>query len=225
MVGDRLNIWLVFDSRALHDRLARPHQANIDHATAEALRHIHHLAGHYHVSVVWVPGHAGLPLNEAADQAAKHGTTLQQPETKPSYRAVMSQLNRQLFSTCARARYLDTVPLDNLHRRISDGHPPPTPRSYTRKEFITVCQLRANRAPFLQATLHRWGRVPSPACPHCGAEQEDSEHFVLHCPKWAEERRQHLGLGPHDITAVLHDDTRGVLRLVEAAGFGPPYAL
>ena len=89
---------------------------------------------------------------------------------------------------------------------------------------MTLFQLRGNRAPFLRSTRHLWGREESPACPHCGAEREDTEHFIVHCPRWARERHTHLGHSP-DISS-LHNDVHGALRFVEATGVAtrPPYA-
>ena len=110
------------------------------------------------------------------------------------------------------------VPADNLHRRISGGDPLPPSGARSRKEDVLLHRLRANRAPFLQATLHRWGKAPSPSCPHCGAPQEDTEHFVLHCPHWADIRRTHLGAPDIIDVTILQNEESGVLRFVEAAG-------
>ena len=69
LLGDvGLNIWVVFYSMALHERLRNPRRNNIDPPTAEASRLLHLLAQQHTVTVVWVPGHAGLPLNTQADE-------------------------------------------------------------------------------------------------------------------------------------------------------------
>ena len=174
-------MWLVFDSRALHDRLRRPTLANLDKATAEAIRSIDLLARSHRISIVWVPGHAGLPQNERADKAAKDGCGLPQPPSRPSYRAALSHLSRVLNNR-AKAQYLEDVPPENIHRRISGGDPLPLSKTRSRQEDVKLFRLRANRAPFLQATLHRWGRAQSPECPHCGGPQEDTAHFMVDCP-------------------------------------------
>ena len=125
-------IWVLFDSRALLDRLRRPTPAHLDRPTAEALRRIYSLAADHKVLVIWVPGHAGLPQNEAADTAARAGTDLPQPATKPSYRSAVNQLQKGLL-TKQREDYLLYVPDDHLHRRTSDGLPPPRERSRGRR--------------------------------------------------------------------------------------------
>ena len=207
----------MFDSRALWDRLQNTNRNSCDSHTAEAARIIHQLAIDHQVSIIWVPGHAGLTRNELADQAAREGSALPQPLTQLSYQAATAQLRRHL-ETSERSRYLEEVPADNLHRRISGGDPLPPSGARSRKEDVLLHRLRANRAPFLQATLHRWGKAPSPSCPHCGAPQEDTEHFVLHCPHWADIRRTHLGAPDIIDVTILQNEESGVLRFVEAAG-------
>ena len=219
-----LTIWLVFDSQSLLARLRHPKTARIDRQTASALRHLHQLAATHRVAVIWVPGHAGLPANEAADEAARAGTRLHQPQTRPSYQSAVSRLKRHLLTTESKNRYLAAVPEDSLHRRATGGEPLPLDRRRTRAADVALFQLRANRAPWLKSTQHRWGRINSSACPHCNAPSEDTEHFLLHCPRWEHERRIHLGNGPLTIE-VLQDHVRGVLLFVEAAGVlaHPPY--
>ena len=223
--NNRYTIWVLFDSRALLDRLRRPDPARLDHATAEALRRTYELAAHHKVLVIWVPGHAGLPQNEAADQAARIGTDLPQPDSAPSFRSAVNRTTKGLLAR-HREDYHHLVPADNLHRRASEGLPPPKEKARTRAGDVALFQLRADRSPRLRATEHRWGRAPSPQCPHCGAPKEDSEHFLLHCPKWSEERRTHLGPGDHNIT-ILQTDVHGALKLAEAAGVlqRPPYVI
>ena len=220
---NKYTIWVLFDSRALLERLRRPDPARLDLATAEALRRIHGLAEEHQILVIWVPGHAGLPQNEVADQAARAGSDLPQPTTNPTFRSAVNHLRKGLL-TNLREEYRRTVPPDNLHRRASDGLPPPRDKTRTRAGDVALFQLRANRLPHLRATQHLWGRVPSPVCPHCNAPKEDTEHFLLHCPKWSKEREDHLR--PGDDVTILQTSIRGSLAFTEAAGVlrRPPYA-
>ena len=176
------------------------------------------------VAVVWVPGHAGIHLNEAADQAARHGATLPQPVTRPSHQALKSRLKRRVEQAWTE-HYDQQVPPDNLHRIISGGRPLPQSPGRSRQLDVALCRLRANRATFLQATLHRWGRVASPACPHCGAPSEDTRHFIEECPRWARSRAAHLG--NHPTVKALQDNVDGVCSFLAESGVlaRPPYAV
>ena len=214
--SEGLHIWVVFDSMALHERLRNPRRSTLDPATAEASRHLHLLAQHHSVTVIWVPGHAGLPLNVQADEAARAGTLLPQPATARSSRAATQQLNRYVEKVAWRNNYLDDVPPDNLHRRCSEGFPLPLDSSRTRAEDLALYRLRANRAPFLRDTQFRWQRVDDPKCPHCPAAVEDTEHFILECPRWAEDRTDCLG--PSPTISVLQDSVSGVLSFLRRTG-------
>ena len=217
------NIWLAFDSKCLHDRLRHPARSTYDSATAEALRRIHALACTHQVAILWVPGHAGLPLNERADEAARAGTRLAQPASKPSRSALTNRAARHLLNTADTRQYEAEVPLDHIHRRATAGEPLPLSKRRTRAADVALFQLRGGKAPFLRATQHRWGSADSPECPHCQAPQEDTDHFILHCPRWEVERRTHLG-ADLDIS-VLHHRIRDVLLFLETTGVlaRPPY--
>ena len=209
---DGLHIWVVFDSMALHERLRSPNRTTLDPPTADASRHLHNLAQLHTVTVVWVPGHAGLPLNVQADEAARAGTLLPQPATDRSLRAAVSHLSRYTETVAWRNTYLDEVPPDNLHRRCSEGYPLPLDSSRTRAQDVALFRLRANRAPFLRDTQFRWQRVDD----HCPAAVEDTEHYLLECPRWAEDRS--ACFGPSPTISILQDNVGGVLSFLERTG-------
>ena len=56
-------IWAAFDSKALFERLQSPWNSK-DAATASAASILGELSRAHQVHVIWVPGHAGLELNE-----------------------------------------------------------------------------------------------------------------------------------------------------------------
>ena len=173
--------------------------------------------------MVWVPGHAGLTLNERADEAARRGTLLPQPATNPSFHAMAGRIKRNIEPAWKR-HYMAEVPPDNLHRRISEGEALPLDKARSREADVALYQLRANRAPFLQDTKHRWGRADTPQCPHCGAQQEDTTHFILECPRWAAARAALLG---NPTIEVLQTDGRGVCNFLRETGVlaHPPYVI
>jgi len=55
-------------------------------------------------------------------------------------------------------------------------------------QCITVAQLRTGHCPLLTSYLHRIGRQQSPACPHCGGDDETAQHLLLCCPSHAQAR-------------------------------------
>ena len=217
------NIWLLFDSRALFEKLQRPERCQDDHAAAQVAVLLHQLAGDHKVSVIWIPGHAGLRLNEEADALARQGCLLPQDRAPVSAGALRAAVSRRL-EDAARREYEEEVPAEHPHRR-SGGRPLQPKDNTPRALEVALYQLRANRAPFLQDTRHRWGRAASPACTHCMAPREDTAHFLVDCPRWGAERQRHLGGASS--TSPWQEHPEKVLAFLEATGVlaRPPYGL
>jgi ribonuclease HI len=218
-----LNIWLLFDSRALFEKLQKPARCQDDHAAAQAVALLHQLAGRHLVTVVWIPGHAGLSLNDRADALARQGSGLPQDGVRVPAGAIRAAV-REFLTREARAIYTKEVPAEHPHRQCG-GLPLPLERLGPRVAEVALFQLRANRAPFLQATQHRWGRTASPECPHCQAPVEDSAHFLLVCPRWQAERQRFLNGASSMI--LLQEHPEWVRAYLEATGAlaRPPYGL
>lgn len=52
--------------------------------------------------------------------------------------------------------------------------------------------VRTDRGP-QRSWLHKIGKADSPACPHCGHEQDTGHHITFECPKWETSRRCLIG--------------------------------
>ena len=158
-----LNIWAAFDSRALHDRLQSADGIRADHQTAEAAGLLHHLGDRHRLHVLWIPGHAGLALNEAADEAAKRGSGLRQEEELPTAAAVKAVLKRRLPAV-SQQLYEAATPATHIHRRASGGKTLPEDQGRSRHDEVLLHQLRLNRPPPLPAGHQvQVGSTPPPA--------------------------------------------------------------
>ena len=172
--------------------------------------------------MLWVPGHAGIPLNEEADVAAGRGARMPQDDVPPTAAAVRAALKRRLPAV-SKAEYEADTPVDHLHRRASGGQQLPEYDGRTRHNDVLLHQLRLNRPPYLHFTKYKWGKVDSPTCPHCSDGDEDVDHFLLRCPRWAALRARVFGPSP-DITILQQHASRVIsyLRGAGVAGQGHP---
>ena len=169
------------------------------------------------IQLVWVPGHAGVAENEAADGAANAGRDLNRPEHPlpidvTTAKASIKEVCRRRWA----GSYNVGVPPDHPHRRISGGKPPAVNKLWKREEQVVFHQLRVNRCPRLADTLRRWRRPGEDGlCPHCG-EIQDTEHYITTCPKHQHARTTHLGPVP-DIN-ILQEDPEAVMKFIRASG-------
>ena len=113
--------------------------------------------------------------------------------------------------------------MDHPHRRSGGGEPLPRYPTQTRRRDVILSRLRLNRAPYLRATQHKWDDNISPTCQHCGEADEDTEHFLMHCPRWAALRAEVFGPNA-TLATILHEHPGSALEFVRRTGICPSYA-
>ena len=106
--------------------------------------------------------------------------------------------------------YIQEVNINRIHRRATNGQPLNFNAHRTRDEAVQLHQLRLNRAQWLQAAAHRFGRSDSSVCPHCQLSDEDTEHYLTASMAGQEEREECFG--PQQVTvAVLQEAPEAVI--------------
>ena len=213
-------IRLLFDSRALFFILQRPAWRQTDRVACEAVSLLNTLAEHHDVAVVWVPGHAGIEENEAADSAAtlardrkEQSGTIFSVRVLDQYVAnsIIAEWDGMYDSRCG-----DTA---HVHYEASDGGRLPPFDHLLRHEAVMLHQLRLGRAPWLRATQHRWGQdgADNPSCVRCNSGQDDdTPHFLRHCSALDAARLASFGAIPS--LDCLQDSPSAVLKFIELAG-------
>eukprot|EP00660_Eupelagonema_oceanica_P002846 gene2847-biopygen4400 len=73
-----------------------------------------------------------------------------------------------------------------------------------RQEERFAAQLRTGHCALLQAYLHSICVAATPACTRCGAERDDTDHFLLACPAHAGARAETIGPGA-DVTVLARE--------------------
>ena len=113
--------------------------------------------------------------------------------------------------------YLLKTDPESIHRRATGGEFLESATGRTRTEETTLHRLRLNRHVPLKATKFRHGITEDPSCEHCGTEEEeDTEHFLLYCPRWEAERKTYLGEQPD--LKLLQTAPENVLKFVQKTG-------
>ena len=182
-------------------RLATDSQAAIlaistGHSTTEAVCRariqVHRaLAVGRQVSFTWVPGHAGIPENEEADQAAKaagDGSGAAEERRLPHCAQHVKTRIEEYFDRLMHERW----------QSFTTRHPEmpftwPFNRSLSWAQFLTraqvslVAQFVLNSFPSREF-LYSCGLVQSPECRFCGHEVEDRNHILEDCIQYAPSR-------------------------------------
>lgn len=130
------------------------------------------LSGGWDIVLQWVPSHVGVYGNERADELAKQGTSLPQPNNPVSLTSARSTIEsavetytRDILSRgCAGKRWEGLV----REQRVS--------RDLPRAEAVAKFRLITGH-DYLQAHLHRIGLVDSDVCPLCGSGSMVGPHL------------------------------------------------
>ena len=149
----------------------------------------------------WVPGHSGFLGNERADQEAKLATLPPaDPASEASPRVPVS------FAS-ARSRIRQEIrdpPIAHERTRLVYGEAP-KPFGGSRREEVTLAQLRSGHSLMLAQYRHKVGLESSPDCPRCGLGAETLQHFLMECPATRRTRASIFGSDGPSLLSLCRD--------------------
>ncbi|KAF2362871.1 Protein kinase domain [Trinorchestia longiramus] len=137
----------------------------------------------------FIPGHKGIPGNEAADEAAKNALLLRYRTLTPSSYEEIKNLTSTAFKTKWKTEWLRGIQLTGKGRhllKIRDNTGQwPWSTHKTRNIETALARLRVEHTG-LRSHLYRFSIVEDPYC-SCGAEESINPIFFS-CPYYAAER-------------------------------------
>jgi hypothetical protein len=188
----------------------------------ECMQVLEKLSKSIKVTLMWIPGHQGIPGNEEADRLAKEWAVEVPPD---QFAAIPFSVGKNLIKKSLEQRHQArwTACTGSRKFKVLLRYPLPSRAN----ELLAMNRLRLRAAvglltghTSLRAHLYKLGHTEGQDCRLCGHEKEGSVHIVCDCPVLACKRYRILScmfLKPEDLENVR---VSSLLSLVANTGLG-----
>ena len=203
------NVLLLTDSRSVLEALAAE---NLDNTSVASLAGAidQFLSSHTSSLVLqWIPSHTNIKGNEQADQLAKLGASLPQPNPPVSLQAA-----KQIIRANKREEWMNRWAQGKTGRCVFPHmtHPTKTDNinDLTRHQQVSIFRLRTQHTT-LNHHLSKITSDTNPACPLCKHPSETVTHHLFECQTLEDLRRDLLPPRP-DIHNTLYTNKHQLIR-------------
>jgi ribonuclease HI len=129
------------------------------------------------VTIQWTPGHVGTEGNEEADREANDARGIEQGTVPVCWEAAKRKVRREVQWR------------PELNERLAEVYGQPIKRAcLTRREAVTMAQLRSGHCAKTAYWRHRVNLQWTATCPDCEEDEEKDHIFV--CPRWVKIRTE-----------------------------------
>ena len=198
---------LCTDSQSALMRLKEGPAEQADKLPDEIWQRLNRLGRKHSIHLQSVPGHAGIPGSEIADEVARQAAQLEQKEVPVNLAAAKARLKLHL----GREWVESNKDIDAKHARyygiVGPGRIPLGDKiGLTRAEGVAVARLRTGCSTVLRAHRQKIGMEEDGACTACDqGVQEDLEHILRECPATARIRHDVFGRDDPELVDAFAD--------------------
>jgi ribonuclease HI len=141
------------------------------------------LSSNHKIYLQWIPGHKDIEGNEAADAVAKEAAQMEQVDVALDFLTVKSAVKGHF-----RKRWREEVAAQKgIYSQAGIHRPPALPSHISRKDEVTIHQIRTGRTPLVRSCWARYASKPDEErlCQNGCNVKETVQHLIWDCPLYS----------------------------------------